>query len=80
MKQIEFYDIFLMKIEQICDDTPRTVEELGETMSLNSNQLKIWLNQAHEENKIQKMFKPVRYKWNKEQGESEAQHQGSLEL
>ena len=79
-KQIDSYDIFLMKIEHICEDTPRTVEELAEIMSLNTTQLKLWLNQAHNENKIQKLFKPARYQWIKEQGEDETHRQGTLEL
>ncbi len=80
MKQLEFYDIFLLKIEQVCSDSPKTVDEIAQTLSLNTAQLKIWLNHAQQENKIQKLIKPVRYAWVKLQDESEVVQQGSLAL
>jgi predicted Rossmann fold nucleotide-binding protein DprA/Smf involved in DNA uptake len=80
MKQLEFYDIFLLKIEQVCSDSPKTVDEIAQTLSLNTAQLKIWLNHAQQENKIQKLMKPVRYAWVKLQDESEVVQQGSLAL
>ena len=80
MKQLEFYDIFLLKIEQVCSDSPKTVDEIAQTLSLNTAQLKIWLNHAQQENKIQKLIKPVRYAWVKLQDESEVVKQGSLAL
>jgi predicted Rossmann fold nucleotide-binding protein DprA/Smf involved in DNA uptake len=80
MKQLEFYDIFLLKIEQVCSDSPKTVDEIAQTLSLNTAQLKIWLNHAQQENRIQKLIKPVRYVWVKLQDESEVVQQGSLAL
>jgi predicted Rossmann fold nucleotide-binding protein DprA/Smf involved in DNA uptake len=80
MQQLEFYDIFLLKIEQVCSDSPKTVDEIAQTLSLNTAQLKIWLNHAQQENKIQKLIKPVRYAWVKLQDESEMVQQGSLAL
>ena len=52
MKQLEFYDIFLLKIEQVCSDSPKTVDEIAQTLSLDTAQLKIWLNHAQQENKM----------------------------
>ena len=80
MKQVEFYDVFLLKIEHICSDSPKTINEIAQIMSLSTTQLKLWLNQAQQENKIQKLLKPVRYAWVKEQGENEMVQQGSLAL
>lgn len=79
-KQLEFYDLFLKKIENVCSETPRTVDELAEIMTLNTPQLKLWLNQALKENRVQKLFRPVRYIWAKEQSDSEIVQQGSLAL
>ena len=80
IKQLEFYDIFLLKIEQVCSDSPKTVDQIAQTLSLDTAQLKIWLNHAQQENKIQKLIKPVRYAWVKLQDESEVVKQGSLAL
>lgn len=79
-KSLEFYDLFLKKLEDVCSKTPMSVNELAEIMALNTPQLKLWLNQALKENRVQKLFKPVRYIWAKEQGESKIAQQGSLAL
>ena len=80
LKQVEFYAVFLAKIEHICADTPRTIDELTQMMSLSTTQLKLWLDQARQENRIQKLLEPIRYAWIKEQNESEIVLQGSLAL
>ena len=80
MKQMEFYDVFLLKIEHVCGDSPKSINEIAQIMSLDTTQLKLWLNQAQRENKIQKLLKPVRYAWVKVQDESEMVQQGFLEL
>lgn len=80
MKQVEFYDVFLLKIEHVCNDSPKTIDEIAQIMSLDTTQLKLWLNQAQQENKIQKSLKPVRYAWVKVQDEKEMVQQGSLAL
>ncbi len=80
MDQPEFYDLFLLKIEHVCSESPKTVDEIAQIMSLNTAQLKLWLNQAQQENRIQKLFKPIRYAWVKAQNESEIVQQGSLAL
>ena len=80
MKQIEFYDVFLLKIEHVCGDSPKSINEIAQIMSLDTTQLELWLNQAQQENKIQKLLKPVRYAWVKVQDESEMVQQGFLAL
>jgi predicted Rossmann fold nucleotide-binding protein DprA/Smf involved in DNA uptake len=80
MKQIEFYDVFLLKIEHVCGDSPKSINEIAQIMSLDTTQLKLWLNQAQQENKIQKLLKPVRYAWVKVQDEDEMVQQGFLAL
>ena len=80
MKQMEFYDVFLLKIEHVCGDSPKSINEIAQIMSLDTTQLKLWLNQAQQENKIQKLLKPVRYAWVKVQDEDEMVQQGFLAL
>jgi hypothetical protein len=47
----------------LCNDSPRTPDELREVMNLNKTQLNIWLKQAVDEKKMKKLPKPIRYQW-----------------
>ena len=80
LKTAEFYDLFLMKVECACGDSAKTVDELAQIMALNTTQLKLWLSRAQKEKKIQKLVKPVRYSWIKDQSESKLGEQGSLAI
>ena len=78
MERMEFYDVFLIKIKHVCSDSPKTFDELAQELALNTTQLKLWLNQARKENKIQKLIKPVRYSLVKVEDDGETAQQGSL--
>jgi predicted Rossmann fold nucleotide-binding protein DprA/Smf involved in DNA uptake len=43
-------------------NSPATAEELAETLDVNKTQLNAWLKKAVDENKIEKLSHPVRYK------------------
>jgi len=42
-------------------DRPTTIEDLAETLDVNKTQINTWLRMAVDENKIEKLSKPVRY-------------------
>lgn len=69
VKDIEFYDLFLSKAQILCKDVPKTRDELADALQIHKTQLKIWLEQATDEQKLKKLFRPVRYQWiNSQQG------------
>jgi hypothetical protein len=47
----------------LCNDSPRTPDELVEAMDLNKTQLNIWLKKAVDDKKLKKLLKPIRYQW-----------------
>ena len=63
VEDIEFYDLFLIKIKAICSDSPKTPDELVDALKLNKSQLNTWLKRAVMEKKLEKLLKPVRYQW-----------------
>ena len=66
-EQIDFYDFFLMKAEQLCSDSAKTAQELAELLAVNKTQINAWLKQAAADGKMQKLSKPVRYEWSKQE-------------
>lgn len=64
-EEMAFYDLFLLKIEAICSDTPKTTDELLDALDLNLNktQLNTWLKKAVADKNLMKLSKPVRYQW-----------------
>ena len=69
VEDIEFYDLFLSKAQILCKDVPKTPDELAEALQIHKTQLNIWLKQATDDQKLKKLFRPVRYQWvNSQQG------------
>jgi predicted Rossmann fold nucleotide-binding protein DprA/Smf involved in DNA uptake len=62
-KELEFYDLFLLKVEQVCRGSPRTPADLEKELELNKGQLSLWLKRAVTERKLKKVAQPVRYEW-----------------
>jgi predicted Rossmann fold nucleotide-binding protein DprA/Smf involved in DNA uptake len=60
---ITFYELFLAKARPLCSEAPRTPEELTEALGLKKSQANDWLKQAVAEGRLQKVSKPVRYRW-----------------
>jgi len=58
---IEFYDLFLIKITAMCSDSPKTTDELVEALELNKTQLNLWLKRAVADERLKKFSRPVRY-------------------
>ncbi len=62
-KELAFYDLFLLKVEQVCRDAARTSADLEKDLGLNKGQLAVWLKRAVAEKKMKKVARPVRYQW-----------------
>jgi predicted Rossmann fold nucleotide-binding protein DprA/Smf involved in DNA uptake len=63
VEDIEFYDLFLMKVQSMCGDSPKTTDELVDVLELNKTQLNAWIKRAVADQKLKKLSKPVRYQW-----------------
>ena len=70
LSNLDFYALFLMKVRLLCDDTPRTMNELLRETGLTKTQLGEWLKRAVAEKKLKKLPKPVRYQWARVQQKS----------
>ena len=69
VEDIGFYDLFLLKAQVLCTDVPKTRDELSEALQVRKTQIDIWLKQATDDQKLKKLFRPVRYQWvNSQQG------------
>ncbi len=58
---MEFYDLFLIKVQAVCSDSVKTTDELVDALGLNKSQLNTWLKRAVADQKMEKLFRPVRY-------------------
>ncbi len=63
VENIEFYDLFLIKVQAMCGDSPKTTDELVDVLELNKAQLNAWLKRAVADKKLNRLSKPVRYQW-----------------
>jgi predicted Rossmann fold nucleotide-binding protein DprA/Smf involved in DNA uptake len=59
----EFYQLFLRHAEHMTRLHPATLKELSSHLGMQEGQLKAWLAQAVEDGSLQKLSKPVRYRW-----------------
>lgn len=55
------YEMFVEKLQVLCDSEPLGLKELTEAVQVDRKQLNCWLTQAVSENRIEKLKKPVRY-------------------
>ncbi len=63
VEDIGFYDLFLSKAQILCKDVSKTPDELAEALQVHKTQLNIWLKRATADQKLEKLYKPVRYQW-----------------
>ncbi len=61
--EVDFYDLFLLKIQHLCAETPRTADELVEVLGVNKTQINAWLKRAVTQKRVKKVLKPTRYEW-----------------
>jgi len=73
LSQVTFYEVFVVKVKELCGKEPRTTDDLVEALALNKTQLNTWLKQAVENGELKKLAKPVRY-------EAGSSKQGALAL
>lgn len=60
----ELYDLFLHHMELLTAKTPRDVDDLLRHLVITKTQLNAWLKRAVAEERLKKLSKPVRYRWN----------------
>jgi predicted Rossmann fold nucleotide-binding protein DprA/Smf involved in DNA uptake len=60
---LSFYDFFLLRVKNLTEGNPLTVEQLQDCLDLAKPQLGVWLKRAVSEGQIRKLSKPVRYRW-----------------
>ncbi len=63
VEELDFYDLFLVKVKLLCSDAPKTPDELVEVLDLNKIQLNAWLKRAVSEERLKKLARPLRYQW-----------------
>ncbi len=73
LSEVSFYDLFVVKAQELCEKEPRTADDLVDALALNKTQLNAWLKQAVDKGELRKRAKPVRY-------ELPSSKQGSLAL
>lgn len=61
LSDITFYDLFVVKARELCEEKPCTAEDLVDALELNKTQLNTWLKQAVDRGELRKLAKPVRY-------------------
>jgi predicted Rossmann fold nucleotide-binding protein DprA/Smf involved in DNA uptake len=57
------YEVFLCWLKALAATTPLTLEQLRDRLELTKPQLSTWLKRAVAERHIQRLSKPVRYRW-----------------
>ncbi len=58
-----FYGLFLLEAEQRCSRQPQTPDALATALELRKVQVADWLKQAVEDGLMDKLARPVRYRW-----------------
>lgn len=58
-----FYEFFLGRLEEYSRRSPKTPDEVAEFLDLEKSQTNTWLKRAVNEDKVRKLFRPVRYQW-----------------
>ena len=60
---MDFYDFFLLKAEQECSDSPKTVDQLHGKWQFHKTQLTKWLKKATEDKKMDQLDDTQGYRW-----------------
>jgi predicted Rossmann fold nucleotide-binding protein DprA/Smf involved in DNA uptake len=60
---LSFYGFFLLRMKNLAESSPLTVEQLQDRLDLAKPQLGVWLKRAVSEGQIRKLSRPVRYRW-----------------
>jgi len=61
LSKVTFYELFVVKVTELCAKEPRTTDEMVEALAINKTQMNAWLNQAVENGELKKLARPVRY-------------------
>lgn len=59
-EQIDFYQLFLRKLQRLTQ-TPKAADDITTETGLHKTQVNAWLKQAVEEGRVEKLNRPVRY-------------------
>ena len=60
-----FYQLFLEHLSQRHSNSPLTEDSIAEELLLHKSQVKLWLQQAVDDDVLSKSASPVRYQWKK---------------
>ncbi len=60
---MDFYDFFLLKAEQECSDSPKTIDQLREKWQFHKTQLTKWIKKATEDKKMEQLDDTQGYRW-----------------
>ena len=55
------FELFVILVQEALKDSALTPEEIAEQLGLHKAQANLWLNQALKEQKIKKLFRPVKF-------------------
>jgi len=58
---LDIYPEFVKKLLLALTSDALTDEQIADTLGLEKSQAKVWLKRAHEEGRVEKLKKPVRY-------------------
>jgi hypothetical protein len=62
-QKMTFYEFFLLRMEILTTNKPKSLEQLLGEMDIAKGQLQEWLKRAAEEGKLRKTKSPARYAW-----------------
>jgi predicted Rossmann fold nucleotide-binding protein DprA/Smf involved in DNA uptake len=74
-----FYGLFLLEAEELCSRQAQTPDSLAAAMKLRKAQVADWLKQAVEDGLMDKLARPVRYRWTGGRGAREGRQIGLFE-
>jgi predicted Rossmann fold nucleotide-binding protein DprA/Smf involved in DNA uptake len=63
LEVLEFYELFLLKIQHCCKGEPRNADSLSKLFQVARPQLNKWAKQAVRDGFIRRSINPVRYEW-----------------
>lgn len=62
-RDLDCYDLFLLRLKRLCCSSPATLAELQKALGLPRVQLKEWLDRAERESRLARTGTPARYTW-----------------
>ena len=61
LEETSLYELFLIRVTELCRDTPKQASEISEALGIMKSQADTWLRQAVSDDKLKKLTRPARY-------------------